>query len=353
MASLATITKESRLILRIGAMLGAGFFLLYIFVNGGALVKSIFFPKPAPPPVQKFGKLPPLLFLSKGTAGIQFNIKTITGELPHFSDRANVYELIKPEPNLLALKTAREKLYSESFSLNEHVIKDTLYQWTQDESGATINYDILTKNFTISSAYLSNPALGGNDLLPTDKDIIAGTVNFVQNLGIDTSDIDVDNSKVTPLQLVNGTTIVPENRANARYAQVNLVQLPVDKLGISYPQPDKSIMNLIVSFPKQTTSLQILQGEFFHYMPNKNNVSDYPIKTPTQALEDLKNGNAYMSNPQNLNSVDITDVVLHYYLNETSNGYLMPIYIFTGINFTGYVNAIPDSSLAPAEEATQ
>lgn len=341
MANLASITRESRLILKIGAgVLGVGL-LLYFLFQGYIFIKKL--TSPPTPPLQAFGKLPASVFPSDGTPGILFQINTVDGTLPSFSDRANVYKLIMPQASLLDLSNAKDVLESAGFIENQIKISDTLYQWAQTKTGILIQYDIVTKNFALSSNYLTNPTLSSATIMPAEEDIKKDVISFLEIIKIDVTDLDIAKSTVTYLQNNGGTLVEAENLANAKFARVELVQNPVNEIPFVYETPTTSLLNFMVSYPTSGNA-QIVEGQFFHYSINSEENSDYPIKTATQAFEELKNGNAYMINPQNLTAVDITNVELRYYIGRKMNGYLLPVYLFTGPNFAGYVEAIPSSS---------
>lgn len=342
MPNLVTVTKESRLLLKIGGI-GAGLILIiYIFVQGGTLFRNIFFPKPPPLPLQGLGKLPHIKFPSPGATGIQFTVNTVDGKLPILPDRVNVYKLTTPEPNLLALETAKRTVDSVNFVDNQTKLSDTLYQWTQSKTGAILRYNIVTKSFTISSNYLTNPTLASTSLMPTQDQIKSDVIGFLQSIQANTKDIDKDKTKVEYLENRGGNLVAAQNLGSAKYARVTLTQLNVDDIPIIYDSPTESILTFVISYP---TDFQVLEGQFYNHEPDLTQKSDYPIKTAAQAYEDLKAGNAYMINPQNLTNVDITNVELKYYLNRESKDFLLPVIVFTGINFTGYVEALPPLSL--------
>lgn len=343
MANLVTVTKESRLILKIGGVCAGLVLLIYIFVQGGTLFRNIFFPKPPPAPLQGLGKLPHIRFPSPGTSGVQFTVNTVDGKLPILPDRVNVYKLTSPEPNLLALETAKQTVDSANFVDNQTKITDTLYQWTQSRTGAILRYDIVTKNFTITSNYLTNPLLSTQNQMPSEDQIKSDVMGFLQTMEANTKDIDKEKTKVEYLQNNNGILVPAQNLGSARYARVTLAQQNVDEIPIIYDAPTESILTFIVSYPEN--NFQVLDGQFYHHEPDLTQKSDYPIKSATQALEDLKKGEAYMLNPKNLTNVDITNVELKYYLSRESKDFLLPIIVFSGINFTAYVEAIPALSL--------
>jgi len=344
MANLVTVTKDSRIILKLGGI-GAGILLLiYIFVQGGVLFKNIFFPKPPEPPKEALGKLPHIKFPTLGTPGILFTINTVDGTLPSLPSKVNVYKLVRPEPNLLALDSAKHTVDSANFIDNQTKLSDTFYQWTQPKSGAIIKYDIVTKNFVITSDYLQNPSLASTNLMPGEDSIKSDIGGFLQTLNAKVTDLDMDKTKIEYLQLQGNGLVAAQNLGMAKYAKVSLIQKSVDEIPIIYDNPNDSQIKFVVSYPGG--SFQILEGEFYNHEPDMEKSSDYPVKIASAALEDLKNGNAYMINPQNLTSVDITNVELKYYLNRDSNEFLLPIIVFTGINFTAYVEALPSSSLS-------
>lgn len=343
MANLVNVTKESRLILKIGGI-GAGIILfIYIIVQGGTLFRNIFFPKPPPLPLQALGKLPHLRFPSTGSTGIQFTVNTVDGSLPVLPDRVNVYKLTHPEPSLLALENAKQTVDSEDFVDNQTKLSDTLYQWTQARTGIVLQYDIVTKNFSISSNFLSNTLLTSQNLMPSQEQIKSDIMGFLNSMQANTANINIEKTKVDFLENNNGTLIPAQNLGSARYARVTLMQQAVDSIPIIYDTPNDSILTFIVAYPGN--NFEVLEGQYFNHEPDLTQKSDYPIKTASQALEDLKNGNAYMINPQNLTNVDITNVELRYYLNRESKDYLLPVIVFSGINFTAYVEALPGTSL--------
>lgn len=345
MPNLVTVTKESRLILKIGGITCGVILVLYILIAGGTLMRDIFFPKPPPPPAQALGKLPHISFpIQENPAGlgIQYTVNTVDGQLPVLPDRVNVYKLIQPEPNLLALENAQRTLTSLDFVENQTKLTDTLYRWTQSRTGIIIEYDIVTKNFSITSSYLTNPFLVASNLLPDEKRVISDMTGYLQSMGANRENIDMESAVVEYLESKNGILAPAENLGNARYVRITLRQSDVDEIPIIYDTPSSSILSFVASYP--SSRFQILEGEFYNHVVNEEEKSDYPLKTAAQAFEDLQNGNAYVINPQNLSNVDITNVELRYYLSKVNNGFLLPVIVFTGINFTAYVEAIPPTS---------
>ncbi len=345
MTNLVTITKESRLILKVGGIFAGLILIIYILVSGGSLMRQIFFPKPPPLPKQEFGKLPHIVFGSQPSSKpAQFTVNTIDGTLPALPDRLDVYKLITPEPNLLALDNAKNTLDSLDFVDNQAKLTDTLYRWTQAKSGIEIQFDIVTRNFTISSNYLTNPFLVATSQLPPEDKIVSDLRGYLQTIDANRDNIDFDATEFEYLENRNGTLTTSENISNARFLKIKIHHKPIQEIPVTYGESENRILTFIASYP--SSRFQLLEGNFYNPLVDENNKSDYPLKTIEQAFEDLKSGNAYIFNPQNLTNVDITNIELTYYMDSKIKEYLLPVVVFRGINFEAYVEAISSTSLA-------
>lgn len=342
MASLVLITREGRLLLKIGGIFFGILFIVFLFVQGGVMIQNYFFPKPAPPPEQAFGELPRIKFPEQNPEIVEYKINTVDGTLPVLvkDSRINIYKLKQNKPNLLALQEAKNTLDSGNFVENQIKISDTLYRFTQSRTGVIIEYDIVTKNFSITSNYFGNPSLVATSILPAEKSIISDTESFLRTIDANVENIDFEKTKVEYLEERDGALIIAQNLGTARYARVSLYQKPIDEIETVYGVPSGSMLNFLVSYPSQ--SFQVLEGEFVNPESNLEEKSDYHIKSVDQAYEDLKAGKAFLINPNKSKNVDITNVEIKYYLTKDNMGYLLPIYLFRGANFTAYVDALPE-----------
>lgn len=345
MANLVSVTKESRLILKIGGITCGIILIIYILVKGGGLIRDLFFPKPPPTPLQAFGLLSHVAFPKQDSPAplAQYRKNTIDGQLPQLPDRANVYKLITPEPNLLALENAKNTLDSMDFIENQVKLSDILYRWTQSRTGIVIEYNIVTKNFSITSDYQTNPFLAAQSMLPSEEEVVSDIQNYLSSIRSNITNIDFEKTKVEYLEQQNGLLVAAQNLGSTRFARVTLMQKPIEEISVVYPNPSSPILSFIISYPDG--HFQILEGDFYNHIISSEDKSDYPIKTADQALEELEKGNAYILNPLSLPVVDITNVELKYYLSKDSNDFLLPVIVFTGINFTAYVEAIPSTAL--------
>lgn len=351
MANLVTVTREGRLFLKIGGLIFGVLFVVYIFVQGGSIVRDVFFPKPPPPPAQAFGKLPNVNFPASEPSNITYTVNTINGELPSLPSRVNVYKITSANPSLLALDEAKDRLDSANFVDNQTKLTETLYRWTQTGSGVTIEYDILTRNFEITSNYLTNPRLIATNILPGEVTIKSDVEGFLRTIQANTQNLDVENMTLEYLEIQDGQLIKAQNLGTARLARVTISHQSIDDIGFVYGNEEGSLISFLVSYPG--SRIQVLQGVYYNHQIDSEESSDYPVKSVLQAFDDLQQGRAYVINPQNLLNVDITNVELKYYLNKENNGYLLPVFVFTGVNFEGMVEALPATSIEGQTEEVQ
>lgn len=338
MAHLAEIASEFRIGLKLLAASLIVVTILFIFFKGGEIAKNLFFPTPPPPPEQKFGKLPPVTFPVQNPQNFEYKINTLTGRLPSFPDRMKVYKVKKKEPSLVALKSARDKLQPIGYTENESKVSEEEYQWT-NSSGQTIRMNILTGNFKIFSNFLSEPPelISGN--VTRKEGVYDSTSKLLENLGIETEDLDQDTSTLTYLKVENGTLVKAQSRNVANLARIDLFQKNLDTYKIYYPGLSESLMYFII---KASSFLpNVADASFAHFIADSANSSTYPIKTAEAAFEDLKSGDAlvFMDN-KDAKLIDITDVSLGYYIADVNQQYFLPIVVFKGKEFTAYVQAV-------------
>lgn len=336
MASLANVTKETRLILKYGGAALVVLIFLFLVFKGSVFLIGIIFPPPPAAPQEKYGKLPQIIFPQQTGATPQFRINTVSGVLPPFSPTINIYKLITIQPSITSLQTAKGRASNLGYTQNQQALTTEEYTWTRATENNTLRYNIVSLNFSVSSDYLVNPLQGGS---VSDKNTLFKTIgDFLGALGSNQSDIDLNNSAVSYFNIQNGILIDTENSAAATVARVYLIQNPVDQLPIYYPTTNPSLLYFTLSGPNTPI---VVDASYIHFAPNLQDFSTYPLKTANAAFQDLASGKGFIVSPTADSTVDITDVSLGYYLgNEQNQMYLMPIVVFRGKNnFKAYVNA--------------
>jgi len=318
-----------------------GMILLLIFFFGFFIYRiwPIIFPPPAVGPTVKFGKVPEIPF-PKPTDGIfTYTLDTVTGTLPVFSDRANVYQIELPSPNILALQQAKNQITSAGFADTPTQVSETSYEWKQlTPPYRNIVYDVLSKNFELKSDYITDIDVLSTARLGTEEKAKETAVSFLQDTGSYPEDLDLEKTKTTLLSIINNSLVPATSISSAHIIAVDLFQKKIDNLPILYPS-QISLMRLLVGSTDRGQGA--IEGKFVHQTISSES-STYPIKSAEQAFNDLKNGNAFIaSSNTESGAITIDNVYLAYFIGETPQEYLLPIIVFEGSdNFRGYVSAV-------------
>lgn len=346
MASLADITRESRIILKLLAAAGALVFIIFIAVNGVQIFQKIFFPSPPAPPKQGFGKLPRISFGISPGVRPTFTINTVSGQLPVFPDRIDVYKMVIPEPSLNALTDARQYVGNARFDKQETKITNTIYEW-QNDQGIIIRYNIITNNFSVDSA-LTTGNYSTGEVFSRKDDAFRFVKDFLDNLNVTTDDIDPNKTKLTYYSVNNGQLMQVSSQNEAQILRVDLFQNNIsDNLKIYYPDFDKSIMYFYIAVSPIDKRPEIVRGNFTHSIINLKQSSTYPIINATYAYKELQDGlnSLIIKADKNSTSFEVTDVSLGYYIGREGQQYLLPVIVFRGNGFVAFVQAVPDTSL--------
>lgn len=354
MISLADATRDTRIIAKFGAIAVIALVFLFISFRVVVFIYGVINPPAVIPPEMKYGALQSNLPVQATKPTYVYEVGTITGSLPRVPDRLRVYRTLIPEPDLLALQKAREAVRLQGYFMREAMITTNEYTW-ENTTGGTLSYNVLTKNFSFNSGIgLERQEF----VLSSEKNIVSGVIEHIKKLQGSLVGIDQENVSVQYLQS-DGVNLIPESDTGEAYmAQVDLEQLPlpvdpftfttdtattIESLPIYYESQDYTNQSFLVKAGGRQ-QLQFIKGTYKNYQADKTQYSTYPLKTPEQAFEDLQNGNAYIQSTNTDTTVMIAEMKLGYFVPESSPSYIMPIFIFTGKDFTAYVHAIADTT---------
>ncbi|MEX2013026.1 MAG: hypothetical protein WD967_01340 [Candidatus Levyibacteriota bacterium] len=343
MATLSSTTAWTRKIIKwVG--IGVG-----LIVAGLILFRLFEFVKnqitPPPPPTVSFGKLPQIAFPHSQTdEALSYSIDTITGALPVFPDRTNVYKTIEMEPDLLALDKATEKVSRAGFNAFPSQVSEGVYQWSDGDSTQLpkkMVFNIFSSNFNISSPFLSDPQVLSANNLPNETAAINTAQNFLSDMSSLPEDLDLDKTQATLFSIKNGSLAPSTSLSNTQAVLVSFFQKNLNSLPIVYPNPNSSTMSVLVSGGER--SPQVVKVDFFHQNIASESAT-YPIVTAQVAFDKLKNGEVFVaSHNGGSDRVSIKEVYLGYYLGDQIQAYVMPVVVFKGNNgFTAYASAIKD-----------
>lgn len=321
----------------IGILIG-----IFVLIKIAFFIKELISPTPPPPPTVSFGKLPAIFFPESINKKFTYSIDTLSGKLPSLPDRAKVYEMEKPGPDLLAVERANDKVASLGFDAKPEQLSDIQYRWTSAGPPAkSLVLNVNMASFTLYSSYLTDPVVLSGVFLGNQEDAVSTAKTFLNALDLYPEDIDEDKTKIE-LFSINSEVLGPATSlSRAKLISVSFFQKDKDDVRMVYPGGIHSPMNFIIGSGDRDP--EVVNARFFYQKATEESAT-YPIKTADEAFEELKNGKGRVvtQTGNNLNIV-IKDVYLGLYSEGKQQDYLMPVVVFEGNdNFIAYVSAIKD-----------
>lgn len=340
MTTLARVTSITRLILKWGIILTIS---LIALTTLGREVRNRFFPTPPPAPTVAFGKLPILHFPKSVTSQkLSYSLETFSGSLPNLPSQVKVYQVISDQPGLLSLQKAKERVAKIGFINGEVALSTNTYRWLDTQNGRSLKFNIVTNDFDLSSNFFENPLVLSAENLPSSQKAEGLAKNFFSQLDLLPSDLGEIKTSLWTIQKNN--LLSASSFSNAQIVKVNFFQKSLDNLSIISSKKDTSLINVFIASNKNEG--QIVEAHFFYRSPDLNNSSTYPLKTPAEAFEELKNNEAYIANINDKTKTDISikNVYLAYYIDPENQGFFEPVFVFEGDNsFSAYLPAISSS----------
>ncbi|OGH11920.1 MAG: hypothetical protein A2857_05710 [Candidatus Levybacteria bacterium RIFCSPHIGHO2_01_FULL_36_15] len=339
---LAQATRFSRAVIKYTIFAGIGLFIFYIILSIFTAVVPILFPPKTPAPTLAFGKIKKISYPPYPQV-LNYQINTISGNLPTFPTQIKIYKIKKSTPTLYSLRDVRARVSGQGFSKRETKLSDVLFRWNNERiPEKSIKYNILTHEFYISSNYLNDQSQIPIGNPPSGNKAFTSIINFLGGMGQDLSDIDQLKNYVFYFKIANNSLVRLNNLNEAQVVRIDLFQKPIDKIDIYYPHLEGSTMRFWIA-KSNSYNVNILEAFFKHQQADLSYFATYPIKSSSQAFEDLRSNRAFIYNPQNQQNIVITDSALGYFIGVADQDYLIPIIVFTGKNFKAYVQALPDS----------
>jgi hypothetical protein len=370
----------------------AGVIVLVIMFKIGVVVKDIIFPPQVIPANQAYGALPPLVFPDNvNAATYKYTIDTLDGTLPttgtgetELPDRLTIYKITHNPPDLLALDKTKAKIKKIDFvgldgtDVPEIKLQEPFYEW-DDSTGIRrkIIIDTFSYDFDLTSDYLTSLIVLTGQKISDQTAAITTVQEFLNDMQQFPADVDLEKTqKVDPnihyttdpqlFTITNGTLETVDSLSDAKVIRVDLYQKDIEydletgrswsptkkvKLPILYPNPPKSTMNFTIASGQN--DLEVVEAHFKHQTIDRQpeEIATYPIKTAEEAFTELKEGKAYIAaSPYSgsENQVQINNIYLAYYLGETDQEYLYPIFVFE--DRKGFFAFVPAVKELPAPE---
>jgi len=327
----------------IGIVAGTAIIIYLLFRLGGFL-KETFFPTPPPPPTVTFGKLPEINF-PKSTIShdsFTYEVKTLSGFLPAFSDRLLVNKISHNEPNLLDLQRAKTSVAGINFNSLENKLSDTQYEWSDNTTlSRKIVMDIVSRNFIYETNFLSYSPVSSSSAPITKERAIEDASEFFSTMSSLPSVIDPTLTKTESYGFREGRLIPAVTAPDTNLIRVDFFRNKINNLPVYHDHPLNSLIYAMVTPFRQ---VPVVEARYTYHQVTEISAT-YPIKTAQEAFEELQSGRAYIAAYYGDSSnIEIEEVTLAYYLSsDVDQEYVMPIVVFMGKDgFFAYVSAIKD-----------
>jgi hypothetical protein len=326
-------------------------------------------PTPPPPPTAGFGILPTLRFPQKSDSEKPntYQLQTANGAFPKFGDRAKVFLMPKSAPSLLSDNQAKQMASTFGFVFAPTVLNDRTYRWSKSQPlQSTLEMDIQSFTFSLTTNYLSVPDLFSKQNLPSDKEAATSVRSFLSSGFTLPSDIATSAAQISFLK-ANGNDVSPAvSFSDADFLAVDIMRDPIDAAIPMYtPDGRKGIVHAVLS-GGLTGKSQIVQLDYHYHPVNYSSVETYGLRSPQSAWQVMQSGEGYVANKGtgsgagagttggSANTAVIRTVSLGYYDDYQEQDYLQPIYVFEGDGgFLGYVPAVDPRFVArPGVAAT-
>lgn len=316
--------------------------IFFIIFRIGSFIKGALYPPAIPPATVEYGSLPPIFFSSGIKKDFKYTIDTLSGELPTFTDKVNVYKVEVQDPDILAVDKTNSNVRSIGFDIGPEQLSETVYRWKSDDSlNKNLVVSVKIPEFNLSSTFLTNPSILGAGSVPTEAEAITIAKNFINALSFYPEDINDEKTLTKLLTINNGVIEEATSFSKTKLINVNFFQKDIDGLPIVYPQAGLSPMSITVGSGERNS--EVIDARFFYQKPSAESAT-YPIKSSEEAYEDLKTGNAFIVAHSGKDlDIFIKDVYLAYYIEGRQQQFLTPVVVFEGDNgFFAYVSAVRD-----------
>ncbi len=301
-------------------------------------------PPPPPPPTVGFGVLPPLAFSEKSDdqKPSSYKLETATGGLPYFGDRAKVFLMLHGVPSLLDNEKAKKFGASLGYMFTPEIIDSYIYRFSKSNPiVSTLEYNVITNDFSITTDYLSRPEIATNRTVPDEADAVNRVKNLLSSVSLLSEDIATVSGETIYMKAI-GTELEPAlSFSDAQFVQVEIRRLPIDDIHPFY-SPEGEYGNISAVLSGSLSGIDsIVEMIYFHQEVDYTQVHTYPIRTTQEAWKLMQAGEGYVAQKGQFDTAVVREVELGYYDAFEQQDYMQPIYVFKGDGgFIGYVSAV-------------
>lgn len=342
MATLTEVAGVSRKGIKWGILI---LVVLMLIPSAWKAVRAIYSrlnPPPPPPPTVRYGKLPKLGFPSRQEqATPEFKLETIGGGLPaDLANQGKVYLVSINRSRLFAEDRARDKARRLGFTSEFIRMDDQIYRFVHQTQPAEMVVNSISGGFSYRLDWTQNRAVYTTHSVPVGGQAVAEAKGWLNQLGLLPGELSEGTGTFNYL-VATGSAMVPtELFYEANFTRVDLYRAAKDDLRIMTSGGDTSPVSII--FSGLAAPERVVAANYQFSEVQDTEFSTYPLKSVTQAWEEMQKGNGYLAKRAG-QSVIVRKVGLAYYESNDPQGFLQPVYVFEGdAGFIGYVQAVSD-----------
>lgn len=336
-----TLTQTAAVLrnfLKIGAvalivlMVGRVFFTSLV-----AYIKSITPTKQLPPTVG-FRQMPPIPFPIQPNLPSAYKLETVGGQTPSFGDRAKVFFMPTASPSLTAVDRAKQKASSMGYVFEPEIIDSRTYRWTLTSPLlSTLEMDILTGTFTITTNWPSHPELLSEQQTINSSTLINRLKAFLQTADSLSKDLSAGPTRSKLVKAIGGQLSDADSLSDADFLQIDLYRNLIDDKYSSVSSSGKYGPIHALMSPEGT----LLELKMQAYPIEYEYVHTYPLLPTSTAWNMLTNGQGFVANKGTQDVAVVRNITMAYYEPDSEFSYYRPVYVFEGDGgFIGMVEAI-------------
>lgn len=342
-SNLTTVAISTRKVIRYGVLFIVLTIIARMTLGYGLELYRAVAPKPTPRPTARFGPLPALPFPkpNQDLPALTINVETPTGKLPVLQSQAKIYYMPPYSTNLASFDSSVEKAAKLGFSGEPLKISESLYRFTAKDLPSTLEINIVTGAFSISF----NLAANSTPLtqVPPAPEVAASTAKQLLSAAATLpEDIKEGDSSHEFLKVEGQNLVRALSLSEANFVRVNLFRKKLDELPSVTADPNQGTIWFIVSGASEQGK-KVIAAQYRYFPIEEKKFETYPLKSISDALEELKAGGGHIAN-LGINKdgkVTIRSISLAYYDSEVAMDYYQPVYVFKGDrDFTAYVPAV-------------
>ncbi len=338
-SSLSSTAYYSRKAIKYFAIGVVVYLILYIAYN---IAQPLLQREPPPPPiVPQFGGLPAPEFPQVNQSlNFTYRLETITGGLPvNFPDRTVVFSNQLPPSGFFSLTNVIKSAASYGFREEPIPIAPPMYQWKKvDALPGLLEIHTLTKETDLIFNWRFDQDLLISNKRLTEPQAFGFAVGALKKGGLWNKDLEGGDHKLLFYRVFKDQLLKVSSVSEADMVQVNFRRSKISDLTSVFPDPERPPVWVMVS---RTGNLLELH---YHYFPNSEKTSEYPLRPVLNAWQDLVSGKAYIARMgDNIpgDEVVIRQVELSYYITSDFQPFTQTVYVFKGDkDFVAYVPAV-------------